>query len=120
MSAGLSDPSATQWPSAQEIGDAVAAWAQESASQDTGLARVGFVAAFNPDGSPQEGHLDVVLLVDQTETPLAERSAEWDLGAVPVPTQALVFTVAEWEEVMESDTWLSRKLSKGTQWVWES
>lgn len=119
MSAGASDTSATQWPTAQEIGNAVASWAQETASHDSGLARVGFVAAFNPDGSPQEGHLDVVLLVNHTETPLAERSADWDLGAVPVPTQALVFTVAEWDEIVAGDTWLSRKLSSGTQWVWE-
>lgn len=98
---------------------AVARWAEATADSESSLLRVGYVGSFAADGSEEETHLDVVLVVDETDVPPAERVAMWDLAEIPVPTQPLVYTREEWEDLVEDGGWLARKMEEEAVWVYE-
>ena len=94
----------------------VSEWARTQAEKDEGLLKVGYVDTFDQEG-PDSDHLDVVLVVEDTEVPMAERGSHWNLDSIGVPTQALVYTSEEWDEVSVAEGWLSQKLKTQTVWV---
>lgn len=118
MSSNPSLSPAPEWPDSDEVRNAVDAWAESTAQADARLLRVGYADSFDPAGSETESHLDVVLVITETDFPLAERGAEWNLAAIPVPTQALVYTPEEWSEIIGGAGWLARKLGHETVWVY--
>jgi uncharacterized protein len=102
-----------------DLRESVSEWARTSAESEESLLRVGYVGTFNPDDLETTSHLDVVLVVEETEVPMAERGAHWNLGPIGVPAQALVYTAQEWDEVLAAENWLSEKLREKTVWVYE-
>lgn len=118
MSNTPSTSPAFEWPDRDTLRNAVEAWAEDTGDAESRLLRAGYVDSFDPEGSEVDSHLDVVLIVESTDLPPAERGADWDLAAIPVPTQALVFTHDEWTEVMKGSGWLARKMEEDTVWVY--
>ena len=96
----------------------VSDWARTYAEKDEGLLKVGYVDTFDQEG-PDSDHLDVVLVVADTEVPMAERGGHWNLDSIGLPTQALVYTSEEWNEVLGTEGWLSTKLKTETVWVYD-
>jgi len=94
-------------------------WARRTAEREARLRRVGYVGTFDPYGAEAETHLDVVLVVDETDLPPAERVNAWDLSEITIPTQPLVYTRSEWSDLMDGDSWLAGRLRNETVWVFE-
>ncbi len=113
------DNSTLRHPAPESLSDAVLGWAREAAESDPLLLQVGYVGSFAETGSEEETHLDVVLLVEETDIPPAERVAHWDLADIPFPTQPLVYTRTEWEGMVAEGGWLARKLETEAVWVWK-
>lgn len=44
--------------------------------------------------------LDVILIVTEEDLPFEQRSTEWDLTGIPVPVDVLIYTLAEWEQII--------------------
>jgi len=55
--------------------------------------------------------LDVVIVVDKADQPFAMRAVEWDTLDLPVPTDVLVYTEAEWER-------MGTRRPKDVRWVY--
>lgn len=96
---------------------AVEAWARETAAVNDGLLRVG-VPAHAAQETEQHGHLDVVIVVAATDAPPAERTQDWNLNAIPVATQALVYTAAEFGELIAQGSWMARRMREEMDWVY--
>ena len=114
MSASVSNSSSTF-----DLRTSVSDWAQTSAEAEESLLKVGYVGNFDPDDLQIESHLDVVLVVEDTDVPMAERGSQWNLGPIGVPAQALVFTSAEWEELLSGEGWLADRMKTETVWVFD-
>jgi len=97
----------------------VTAWAENSAKDNETLRRVGYLETFDQEDITADSHLDVVLVVEKTEIPMAERGSHWNLGSIGVPTQALVFTQPEWNELMQGGGWLADRMKAHAVWVFE-
>lgn len=54
--------------------------------------------------------LDVVLVVEASDEPFESRGARWDLTRLPVPADVLVYTAAEWEDLLGPSDRFSRML----------
>jgi uncharacterized protein len=102
-----------------DLRSSVSDWARTSAESDESLLKVGYVGTFDLEGPESASHLDVVLVVEDTEVPMPERGGQWNLGPIGVPAQALVYTSEEWDEVMAGEGWLSEKMKTQTEWVYE-
>ncbi len=56
----------------------------------------------------KHGHLDVLLIVAQSDLPFKQRAAAWEADTPPVPGKLNVYTLNEWS-----------RLSRQAQWVFE-
>ena len=62
--------------------------------------------------------LDLIVIVRDTDTPLERRALTWDLNALPIPTELVVYTRKEWEKLMRERSRFADTLSREAVWVY--
>jgi predicted nucleotidyltransferase len=63
--------------------------------------------------------LDLLAVVREATLPFARRAAQWDLTALPVPAEILVYTEAEWTRLRAAETRFARTLRNELVWLLE-
>ena len=61
--------------------------------------------------------LDVVILLEECDLPYTKRAAHWNLSNLPVPVDALVYTLSEWES-MKGRGGIPDTIRKEAKWVY--
>lgn len=61
--------------------------------------------------------LDLIAIVDHADRPFAERGLDWDLSALPVPAEILVYTEAEWTQMAREHRRLRREIDTDGVWL---
>jgi uncharacterized protein len=111
--------STAEWPEPEVLHQELENWARYTADAEPRVVQVGYLQLDDSPDADLGSHLDLILLMEEFDLPLAERVGMWDLGTVPVPAQTLVYTIEEWSEFLESDDPLSQKLKDEVVWVFE-
>ncbi|RCK73677.1 MAG: hypothetical protein ANABAC_2750 [Anaerolineae bacterium] len=90
--------------------EALRRWAENAKAQHKSLLRVGYFGSYARGDWGVGSVLDVVLIVSESDLPIARRAAEWDLTELPVPVDVLVYTIREWEKIIaQPGMWLKRR-----------
>ena len=106
-----------KWPDRSQVEQAVRAWVRGEAPRHPELAKLGYFGSY-ARGDPGVGSdLDLVAVVRRSKQSFAERAVSWDLSALPVPAEILVYTEAEWQALMERGGRFARTLSKEAVWI---
>lgn len=103
-----------KWPDARQVIAGLRQWAEQVAAQRPELLRVGYFGSYARGDWGVGSDLDVVLVVSEAGDPFIRRAASWDLTALPVPCDLLVYTQAEWDRGV-----LSEKVRGELIWLWE-
>ena len=91
--------SVLKWPDAAAVHRAALHWAEREAPRRNGLLRLGYFGSYARGEWGVGSDLDLIAIVEHTDTPFERRALEWDLSGLPVPAELLVYTRAEWEEM---------------------
>jgi predicted nucleotidyltransferase len=105
------------WPDATRVDRAIRQWAADAARQRPEVTRIGYFGSYARGDWGVGSDLDVVIVVTGTPTPFIRRAAEWDLSALPVPADLLVYTDAEWQALLAQSPRWARTLAAETVWV---
>lgn len=62
--------------------------------------------------------MDLVVIVERSERPFEARALDWDMTDLPVPAEAVIYTVEEWD-ALPRDGRFHRTLDRETVWVAE-
>jgi len=89
--------SVLRWPDALAVRGALRDWAARTLRADPNLVRVGYFGSYATERWGVGSDLDVVLVVRRASAPFIARGAAWDLTALPVPVDVLVYTEGEWD-----------------------
>ncbi len=106
------------WPGRREVEENLTRWARQEAARRPDLVRVGFFGSYARNAHGVGSDLDVVIVVGNTDIPKSRRPLEWDLSALPVPADLIVFTSKEWEELQGDERRFARVLKDETVWVY--
>ena len=117
MPVRLLSSSVLKWPSALMVDGAVRAWASSVVQARTDVRRIGYFGSYARGDWGVGSDLDVIVIVDCTTTPLERRAAEWDTTELPVPTDVLVYTQAEWETLQPRRFY--QTLNKEAVWIYD-
>jgi len=91
--------SVLRWPDARTVIDALRQWAVHAQTCRDDIERIGYMGSYARGESGVGSDLDVIIVLTRSERPFEKRSCEWDLTALPVSADLLVYTAAEWEAV---------------------
>ncbi len=87
-----------KWPDNKTVDQAVRRWAENVLQQRPDVVQVGYFGSYARGDWGVGSDLDLVIIVKDSEKPFDLRAGDWDTGEIPVPTDVLVYTEAEWQQ----------------------
>lgn len=106
------------WPDRERVDRAVRVWARGEAARHPGLVRLGYFGSYARGDWGVGSDVDLVAVVAASDEPFERRALAWDLAALPVPAEIVVYTEQEWLALRAQDTRFARVLREETVWVY--
>lgn len=89
--------SVLKWPNADTVQHALRRWAEQIVRRRPEVLRIGYFGSYARGDWGVGSDLDLIIVVETAEEPLARRAAQWDVTELPVPAEVLVYTKGEWQ-----------------------
>ncbi len=107
-----------RWPHKNRVDEAVRLWASALAEQHAGVVGIGYFGSYARGDWGVGSDLDLVVIMDTSAEPFAERARSWDLHGLPVHADLLIYTSDEWQELRSRGGRFARTLEQETVWVY--
>jgi predicted nucleotidyltransferase len=106
------------WPPKSLVEPALAAWALELSTRYDDLLAVGYFGSYARGDWGVGSDLDLIVILQQSQSPFGRRSVPMETRMVPVPVDMLVYTQRELEEMMQRGGSFPAMLRAEALWVW--
>ena len=110
--------SVMKWPDAQAVDRALREWAQTVTERHPEVLRIGYIGSYARGDWSVGSDLDVLLIVAQSDLPFDQRAAAWNVDALPVPVDLMVYTLDEWLRIPH-DSRFAQAVQHEARWVFE-
>ena len=110
--------SVLKWPDRMTVDRAARSWAEQEAGRHPELLRLGYFGSYARGDAGVGSDLDLIAIVDRTAETFERRSIEWDLNALPVPAELIVYTLKEWKRLREQGSKFARMLNSQVVWIY--
>lgn len=112
--------SVLRWPDPARVAREARAWAASEGEHRDELRRLGYFGSYARGDAGVGSDLDLVAVVRQSDRPFERRAIEWDLNALPVPAEILIYTEDEWRALQLRGGRFARMLQEETVWIYEA
>lgn len=109
--------SVLKWPDRAQADEAVRRWIKTESPRHPDLCRLGYFGSYARGDWGVGSDLDLVAIVRTSTEPFHRRSLNWDLSSLPVPADMLVYTIADWDQLMTSRSLFARTLEREAIWI---
>lgn len=106
-----------KWPDRETVDAAARRWARQQAGAHPELIRLGYFGSYARGDWGVGSDLDLIAIVNHTDRPFAERGLDWDLSALPVPAEILIYTETEWTQMAGQQRRLRREVDTDGVWL---
>jgi predicted nucleotidyltransferase len=110
--------SVIRWPDLETVREAIRQWARGEVPKHPGLIRLGYFGSYARGEWGVGSDLDLIAIVEESPDAFERRNVSWSLTSLPVPSDLLVYTLAEWESLEEGGGRFARTLSCETVWIY--
>ncbi len=117
MPVRFSTSSVLRWPDITTVRAAARSWAERVRGERPELVQLGMFGSYARGDAGVGSDLDLLAVVRETEVPFERRAAAWDLNDLPVPSEILVYTVAEWQALRRRGDRFSHMLAHEAVWL---
>jgi len=101
------------------VDKAVRAWARQAAKQQKELVQLGYFGSYARGDWGVGSDLDLMAVVVKSSQPFERRALAWNLEDLPVPTELLVYTETEWQQMQNQSTRFTKTLSREMVWIYQ-
>jgi predicted nucleotidyltransferase len=105
------------WPGRNEVDQAARTWAQAQSQKHPELRALAYFGSYARGNWGVGSDLDLIAIVNHSSEPFERRSLQWELHLLPVPTELLVYTAEEWEQMRGSESRFVRMLRREAVWI---
>ncbi len=112
------DSSVLTWPDRETVEQALRQWFVQEVGHHPELVRLGYFGSYARGDWGVGSDLDLIVIVRDTDTPFERRALTWDLNALPIPAELVVYTQKEWEKLMSERSRFADTLSREAVWVY--
>lgn len=110
--------SVIRWPDLETVREAIGRWAKAEVPKHPSLIRLGYFGSYARGEWGVGSDLDLIAIVEKSPDAFERRNLSWSLTSLPVPSDLLVYTLAEWESLEEGGGRFACTLSRETMWVY--
>lgn len=90
--------SVLKWPDRDQVHSGVQSWARRVAAGRPDVARIGYIGSYANGNWGVGSDIDLVIVVDHSDSGFLERGRAFDATSLPVPADVLVYTEGEWQK----------------------
>ncbi|MFN3566314.1 MAG: nucleotidyltransferase domain-containing protein [Burkholderiaceae bacterium] len=106
-----------KWPDRATVDAAVRALVAQWVPAHPELRRAGYFGSYARGDWGVGSDVDLVMVVERSARPFAERALDFDQTPLPVPADLLVYTEDEWRSLPDVSPRFARRLATETVWV---
>ena len=110
--------SVIKWPDLKTVREGIGRWAKGEMPKHPGLVRLGYFGSYARGEWGVGSDLDLIAIVAESPDAFERRNLSWSLTSLPVPSDLLVYTLAEWESLEKGGGRFARTLSRETVWIY--
>lgn len=110
-----SSSSVMKWPRAEQVLPAAADWATRFARETEGVVAIGCYGSYAREDWGVGSDLDLVIVHEGVEG-FEDGQARWGLETIPVPVEAVTYTLEQWFGLMSSNRRMARMLREEAIW----
>jgi hypothetical protein len=107
-----------KWPNRATVDEAVRAWAAQTAAAHPEVLRIGYFGSYARGDWGVGSDVDLVLIVSLSDKPWMERPSDWDRHGLPVPSDAFVYTAAEFATMLAEGRGMAHTIEREAVWVY--
>ena len=93
------------------------AWAATQAARRPDLIRLGYFGSYARGDWGVGSDLDLIAIVRSSSLPFERRANDWPTEELPVPTDLLVYTEQEWEQLRREGGRFARTVEAEAVWL---
>jgi predicted nucleotidyltransferase len=108
-----------KWPDTKTVRSALDDWLADALAAHPETLKVGYFGSYARGDWGVGSDLDIVAVVATSNKSFTERLPEWDITALPVPTDILVYTQTEWERLPQTNPKFFATLTRETLWIYD-
>jgi len=107
-----------KWPDKDTVVQAALKWARVEADRRPDLLRLGYFGSYATGNWGVGSDLDLVAIVQADTEPFMRRALGWDFSELPVPTDILIYTETEWDEVIARGDRFAKVMTTEVVWLY--
>lgn len=116
----LLNSSVARWPSRNEVDRGLHQWLSNLSNTDQDrILGMGYFGSYARGDAGFGSDLDLVFIVTESDLPFERRASVWDFFSIPVPVEASVYTLAEWQDLLKKQPRFYQTLVRQTVWLKE-
>jgi len=109
--------SVQRWPAAAEVLEQAGRWAALQRNSHHDLLAVGVFGSYGRGTAGVGSDLDLLLILKHCDEPIWERLRRWDIRALPLACDLLVYSLQEWSSLPRWNPRLAKALLNDTRWL---
>jgi predicted nucleotidyltransferase len=78
------------------------------------IIQLGYFGSFAKDNWGVGSDLDLIVIIQDSSIPFERRPLAWDFDTLPVPTDILIYTMKEWQDMRKKAVEIRRYDRKGS------
>jgi predicted nucleotidyltransferase len=106
-----------KWPDAQTVVQALRRWAEKVSQDRPEVVRIGYFGSYARGDWGVGSDLDLLIIVSDSDQPFELRPSGFNPLELPVPTDVLVYTLAEWHAMTPARRFF-QELDREAVWVY--
>ncbi len=116
MPVRLLNSSVLKWPDRTSVDLAIRGWVGRQFASHHELKRAAYFGSDARNDWGVGSDLDLLLIVDHTDQPYHQRSANWDTLDLPVAVDLFVYTTEEWQTLRNQRPFF-RQIQREAVWI---
>lgn len=120
MPARSSTSSVLRWPDAGSVLADLRRWVEDEVARHPELLRLAVFGSYARGDSGVGSDIDLVAIVDDSRERFDRRALSWRTETLPLPTELLVYTSAEWRAMAQQGGLFARTIEREAVWLYDA
>ena len=107
-----------KWPDKRTVHEAAQVWADKHGTKHANVLAIGYFGSYARGNWGVGSDLDLIIILKNSDSRFEKRPLEWDFTRLPVPAEAIVYTLAEWQLLLSRKNRFAENLAGETVWLY--
>ena len=107
-----------KWPRRDEVKKALLQWLEKKMATSSEIILLGYFGSFAKDNWGVGSDLDLIAIIQDSSIPFERRPLTCNFDTLPVPTDILIYTVKEWQDMRQKGGKFVDMIEKEAVWLY--